>query len=146
MNRAQRSVLLTTEQWKIRHPEEGSLFLRNEIKPLSHILAHPVQCRVAHMLGTGDQQTQLPLPNGEALHAAFAKELRGRSFESGGPALESDETASTSGFRDGFDLVELLARKRCAARHLQAANPSAGREDRIRNGELGSTESIAGVE
>ena len=61
------------------------------------------------MLGARNQQTQLALSDGQALRAALAQELGGWSFESGGPTPESDETAGASGFRDAFDLIELLA-------------------------------------
>jgi len=94
MHRAQRAVLLATEQWEIRDPQERSLVLRYERQSLSNILSHPVQRRIAHMLGTRDEQTQLSLPDCETLHAALAQELRRWSLKTGSAALEPDETFS----------------------------------------------------
>src|SRR4051812_48279321 len=109
---AERTVLLSPEQRKIRDPEERSLVLRHQRESLSDILPYPVQCRITDVLGAGDQQAQLALSNAEALYSVFAKEFCPGSFEAGGTALEADEPAGASGFRDCFDLVQLLAGER----------------------------------
>jgi hypothetical protein len=90
MHGAQRAVLLATKQWKIGDPQERPLVLRNERQTLSDILPYTVQRRIADVLGTRDEQTQLSLPDRETLHAALAQKLCGWPFESGGSALESN--------------------------------------------------------
>jgi hypothetical protein len=61
------------------------------------------------MFRTRNQETQLSLSDGQALHGALAQELRRRPFQSSGTTLESDEPAGARRFRDPFDLIKLLA-------------------------------------
>src|SRR3954454_17295891 len=109
MHRAECAVLLSTEQRKVRDPEERPLVLRHEREPLSDVLPYAVQRRIGDMLGTGDQQAQLALSDCEALYSAFAQKLCCGSLESSRTALQPDQAARAGGFRDRFDLVELLA-------------------------------------
>src|SRR3954470_11182890 len=133
---AERTVLLSPEQRKIRDPEERSLVLRNERESLSDILPHAIQRRIGDMLGTRDQQAQLALSNCEALYSAFAQKLCGRSFESGCTALQPDQAAGAGGFRDCFDLVQLLAGERRTTGDLQTANAAAGSQHVVRHRKL----------
>src|SRR4051794_32564079 len=98
------------------------------------------------MLGTRDQQAQLALSNCEALYSAFAQKLCGRSFESGCTALQPDQAAGAGGFRDCFDLVQLLAGERRTTGDLQTANAAAGSQHVVRHRKLRPAKGVACIE
>ncbi len=89
---------LAREQWKISHPQENARVLRHERQPLRHILTHAIQRWIRHVIGPGDQQTQLALRRLQALHAGFAQEFRRRVRRRPVRALEPHEPAAPAHF------------------------------------------------
>src|SRR5436305_1595027 len=79
----------------------------------------------------------------QTLARALAEKLRHRSFECPVRILEAQETHGAALLGVRFDLVDLLARKRCAARHTNTAHAAARFERGSRDAEVGATERLA---
>src|SRR6185312_3200872 len=146
MDGAERSVRLTDEQREISYPKECPLPFGHHLHALRNILADPVQSWAGDSLCARHQQREVAFGNSEALGRTFVQEFCRWPFESARAALEPNQSTGAGGFCDGFDLVHLLARQGGTARNLEPPHASTARECRVRDAELGATESIAGIE
>src|SRR5688572_15111898 len=125
MYRAQRSVLLANEHRKVRDPEKRPRPRADHLEACGDVLSDAVEGRIAHVLGTRNEEAKHTLLESELLAGSFGQKLRRGSFDSTGSSLEPYETTSARRFRDRLDVVHLLARERCTARNSDASHPAA---------------------
>src|SRR5690242_37867 len=136
---------IAVEQRKFRDPKEFHLGFRDEAQSPSDVLADAVQCGARNAVRTGDEQRKIALSETQLRVRSLRQEFGSRSVKRAVDELQTEETSRTSFLRLGFDLIDLLSRKRRAAWHANATHASARIERRARDCGFAGSERIARI-